>query len=551
MLLRAFLIANLLSLCLASDIPAEEPLHARIDQLILAAGEGTTPADSSGESEFFRRLMLDLSGRIPTREETVAFLADESADKRAQAIDRMLASSDYPRRMQELFHVILMERRGDDENWLRFLRAAFEENLPWDRIVRTILIPEPDDEKFQGAGYFLTGRLISEGAMAPVDVPGLTRDVGRLLAGVDLQCAQCHDHLEYEDYKQQDFQGLLMIFENVETRRDVKFPAVTEKLMTSPQQFQSVFVQEPRTTEPVVPGGEIIPIATFPAGEEYLVPPDKKQRTPGVPKFSPLKALANGLTSAENELFARNIANRMWFVMMGRGLIEPLDLNHSQNPASHPELLDLLARELTAHQFDLKWFLRELALSETYQRSSRLPESDSQIDPRSFLVAQEKRLSAEQLFWSTLIATGEAERLRAGTKPEQAHEPHSLEQLVERHASLKSLKKEFLKTFANPPQEPEITFEPSVKAALYLMHDKQVLELLESREGNLAQRLNAQQDNRKLVEDLFLTVFSRMPEEAELQQTVAYLESHQSQRAEAIGQLAWAMLASTEFCVNH
>ncbi|HSG72433.1 MAG TPA: DUF1549 domain-containing protein, partial [Planctomycetaceae bacterium] len=249
MLLRAFLISNVVTLCLVSDLSAEEPLHARIDQLILAADEGTTPAESSRDSEFFRRLMLDLSGRIPTREETVAFLADESAGKRAQAIDQMLASEDYPRRMQELFHVILMERRGDDENWLRFLRAAFEENLPWDRIVRTILIPEPDDEKFQGAGYFLTGRLISEGAMAPVDVPGLTRDVGRLLAGVDLQCAQCHDHLEYEDYKQQDFQGLLMIFENIETRRDVKFPAVTEKLMTSPQQFQSVFVQEPRTTE--------------------------------------------------------------------------------------------------------------------------------------------------------------------------------------------------------------------------------------------------------------------------------------------------------------
>ena len=548
---RVYFFATLFGFCLDANCTAAEPLHVRIDRLILATVEGTAPAGPSTDAEFLRRLMLDLSGRIPTREEAAAFLADPSDEKRVKAVDRVLTSPDYPRRMQELFHVILMERRGDNENWLRFLRTAFEDNLSWDRMVRTILIPEPEEERFQGAGYFLTGRLVSEGAMAPVDVPGLTRDVGRLLAGVDLQCAQCHDHLEYEDYLQQDFQGLHMIFENVTTRRDVKYPAVSEKLMTSPQEFQSVFIQEPKTTEPVVPGGETFSITTFPEGEEYLVPPDKKKRTSGVPKFSPLKELANGLTSAENELFAKNIANRMWFVMMGRGLVEPLDLNHSQNPASHPELLELLTKELTAHQFDLKWLLRELALSETYQRSSRLPEGNPQLDPRAFLVAHEKRLSAEQLFWSMLIATGEDERLTKESKSEPSGETLSLEQLVEQHESLKSLKKEFLKTFANPPKEPEITFEPSVKAALYLMHDEQILELLEPRDGNLIHRLLTYSENDKLIEEMYLSVLSRMPEDDELKQTAGFLESHQSNRADAISQLAWAMIASTEFCVNH
>ena len=142
--------------------------------------------------------------------------------------------------------------------------------------------------------------------MAPVDVPGLTRDVGRLFAGIDLQCAQCHNHLTVKDYSQRDFQGLHIVFENVDLRRDVKFPAIGEKLMTEQKEFSSVFEQVPVKTGPVVPGRGEVEIIVFDKGDEYKVAPDKKKRTPGVPKFSPLQELSVGLASPDNELFCRN-----------------------------------------------------------------------------------------------------------------------------------------------------------------------------------------------------------------------------------------------------
>src|SRR5262249_30410114 len=125
------------------------------------------------------------------------------------------------------------------------------------------------------------------------------------------------------------------------------------------------------------------------------------------PKFSPLKVLASQLPRGDNPLFTKNIVNRLWFLMMGRGLVHPLDLQYAGNPPSHPELLDLLAQEFAGHRFDIKWLLRELALTETYQRSSLLPEGVEDLPPESFLVANEKPLSAEQILRSVLHATGE------------------------------------------------------------------------------------------------------------------------------------------------
>ena len=524
---------------------ADESLHAAIDRLIDAQAGDAVRAPAADDAEFLRRVMLDLAGRIPTHIETSRFLDDKSSKKRDVLIDSLLAGQDYPRRMQELFHAMLMERRGDHVEWTKFLRHAFAKNLPWDQVARAMLAPDSGDENLRGAAYFLTARLTKEGAMAPVDVPGLTRDVGRLLAGVDLGCAQCHDHVSIDDYKQVDFQGLHMIFENMQSRRGDSFPAVTERVMKKDKEFQSVFTMDPRTTGLRIPGAGDVPIQTFPKGEEYSVAPDRKAKTPGVLKFSPLKELARGLAARGNPLFARNIVNRLWFVMMGRGLVEPLDLFHSANPPTHPELLERLATEFTAHDFDIKWLLGQLARSECYQRSSRLPGEGPLPDATTYAVANQKRLSAEQLFWSTMIATGEISRMKP--KPGTG-----LEQVVAQTESLAALQKQFLKTFANPPREPEVDFAPTVKGALYLMHDEKVLELLKPRTGNLIERLSSMKDTKQAAEALFLAVVSRRPSGSDREAVERLLEKKAGvARAEAIGQLAWALLTSTEFCVNH
>ena len=560
--MRRFLaIAFLLVTVSSSAVEAEGPLHQQIDHLIEARQKDVRVSPIASDSEFLRRVSLDLAGRIPTYQEASDFLQSDDEQRREQLIERLLQGPDYPRRMQELFHVMLLERRGDHDEWNRFLRLAFEQNRSWDAIARAILNPNPDDDDLRGAAFFMTQRLVKEGAMAPVDVPGLTRDVGRLLAGIDLQCAQCHDHLTVDDYRQKDFQGLNMIFENVKTRNDVKFPAVSQSLISDSKEFQSVFEQVSVQTGPVIPGGEEIEIPKFAEGEEYIVKPDRKKKIVGVPRFSPLGELAEGLARRENELFARNIVNRLWFVMMGRGLVEPLDLQHSDNPATHPELLSLLATEFASHDFDIRWLLGQLARTHTYQRSGSLDERDT-VDDRTYQTAIEKRISAEQLFWSFGIATGEFEAVRqsllkqAETKEEADTEigklrEANLEELVAMSEELQAALKDFRTTFANNAKEPETHFEPTVKGALFLLHDERFQKWLEPREGNLMQALQNEPSNQRAIEMLFLTVLSRKPDESESEQLLEFLDSHTDDRTDALKNLLWASLTSTESVVNH
>ncbi len=535
---------------LACFSSAEEPLHQAIDRLITAKAGGPI-APLAGDAEFLRRVYLDLVGKIPTVAEARAFFADSASDKRAKLIDRLLAGPDFPQRMRELFHAMLMERRGDDPNWAEFLRRSFEANKPWDVLTREILAPDAENEATRGAAYFYTSRLDKVGQQ-DTDYPGLTRDVGRLFLGVDLQCAQCHNHLFIDDYKQQDFQGLYAVFLNTFIRRDVSFPAVGENVMTKKTEFMSVFDKVPLATGPRVPGGAEIQIPVFPAGQEYRVPPDKASKQPGKPKFSPLEQIAGQLATVENGAFRRNLVNRLWFVMMGRGLVHPLDMFHRDNPPSHPELLELLAQEVAARQFDIRSLLRELALSETYQRSGLLVGMDEAPLPTSYRVALEKQLSAEQLYSSALAATGAPEQPASAAPPAGDHAKPTGEKAKPSDAGPDDeLRKRFITAFANPPKEPEIGFSPSVKAALFVMNDPQMLALFESRPGNLVDRLAKLSDQEAIAEELYLSVLTRLPSEDERTDVAGALARHPDRRVAVLSQIVWALVASTEFCLNH
>ena len=518
---------------------AEAPtLHGQIDELIVAAADGSL-AKQSDDAEFLRRVFLDLSGRIPSLVEARSFLNDAATDKRVVLIDQLLAGPEFPQRMSSVFHVMLMERLGDDEAWTKYLHDSFAENKSWSQMVREMANPNAEDETTRGSAFFLSKRLENYG-QNPVDYPGLVRDVGRLFLGVDVQCAQCHDHLFVDDYKQVDYQGLYGFLGTAVLRQDVKFPAVGENLLVKKIDFKSVFVMQDDLTGPRLPSGQEIEIPTFAKGEEYVSPPDKKTRFPGIPKFSPLHELAVQLP--DHPAFGRNIANRLWWVMMGRGLVMPLDLHHSDNPATHPELFKLLGEELAARDYDIRWFIRELALSETYQRSSELPDGADSISETSYRVALEKPLSTEQLLAAMVQANwnGEVPAPEGGKSTEESPK-----------TDLKALQGRFAQAFANPPREPEVGFAPSVKAALFLLNDNVVLSWLNPGETNLVGRLNQLADPAQIADELYLSVLTRRPTEEELAESAAYLDLHQSDRAAAIGQLAWALFAATEFCVNH
>jgi hypothetical protein len=358
----------------------------------------------------------------------------------------------------------------------------------------------------------------------PVDYSGLTRDVGRLFLGKNFQCCECHDHLTIDEYKQQHFQGLHAFVKNTYLVNAAKLQ-VAERPTTGKLAFASVFTKVPMATGPALPGLIMLDIPALPKGMEFATPPDRKTNEPGVPKFSTLAALADKLPTAENKPFARNAVNRLWFAMMGRGLVHPLDLHHANNPASHPELLDLLADEFVSHKFDVKWLLRELALTATYQRSSVLP-AVNPSGAQYFAVALERRLSAEQLLAATLTAM-DADAKRA-----------------------EALRPKFLKAFANPPREPEDEIAPSLKAALFTRNDTGLLELFKPTAGNLVTRAT-KLDDTAAAEELYLAILSRRPTAEERAAVQRLLAKHPQKRAEAVGRVAWALVASMEFGVNH
>ncbi len=544
---RLFTLLAALLLLLAGPVVATEdaaaPLHVRIDAMIESAAGDVPLAGVSDDAEFLRRIHLDLVGTIPTAAQARAFLDDTAADKRTKLIDALLADERFPRRMTDLFHVILMERRGDHPEWQNFLYQSFKANKPWNQLAREILHPDPRNEATRAAAFFYTRRLQKEGEQ-PTDYPGLTRDVGRLFLGVDLQCAQCHNHLTIDDYKQADFQGLFGFYQNIAIH-GAPFPAIVEKPMAGKISFVSVFNKRPRETGPRVPtlpeSAELM-VPALEKGKELAIPADPKASLPGVPAFSPLAQLARQLPADDNRAFARSFVNRFWAVMMGRGIVHPFDLHHTENPPSHPQLLELLTDQFIKQGYDTRWLLRELVLSKTYQRSSLLPESATgAVAEDRFAVALERRLAPEQLLRSMLTTAGELERVTARKDTKDGDDLPTLADLTKR----------FEQSFAGEPKEPEIAIEPSLKAALFMRNDVRFLSLFKQREGNLLDRLSRETDETKWIEELFLATLSRPPTKEERDQVAAFMAKQQATRGQAMGQLVWAMLTSAEFGVNH
>ena len=507
-------------------------LPARIDTMIHDRAKGKAFSPLADDAEFLRRVTLDLAGRIPSATEARAFLDDRATEKRTRRIDALLAGAEYPRRMQELFHVMFVERLGDRADWNDYLRESFRTNRPWDAMARDMLRGSPEKA---GASFFLSKRLENYG-QNPVDYANLARDIGRLFLGKDLRCAQCHDHLFIKDYKQADFQGLFGFVQNAYLA-DAAKGLVGEKPTLGKMKFVSVFGKLEQTTGPRLPSRKELTIPVVKKGDEYIKPPDPKTRAPGVLRFSPLEELAREVPQSPD--FSRNIVNRLWWAMMGRGLVHPLDLHHADNPASHPELLGLLAKEFVEHKYDIKWLLRQLALTKTYQRSSRMPEGVTKVDPALFLTAAEKRLSAEQLLWATLEATGMSERItKASIKGKGKGAVHPLE----------LARTQFVRAFAGPRREPEDEFAPSLRGALFLLNEPAILAWFDPQPGNLVERLGKVADD-KLAEELYLSVLTRRPDPEEIALVAATLKG--KDRTRAIGRLAWALVASTEFAVNH
>jgi len=534
-LLRSSPVWLFLILMLRQSVAAEPSLHEQIDALIDAKITGKVVSKQADDYEFVRRVYLDFAGRIPTLAEIDSFVANKALDKRKLLIAQLISSPSYSKQMANTFHIHFMERLGDNAEWIKYLEESFKKNKGWNVMAKEILRGINSKEDLKGANFFFSKRLENYG-QNPVDYSALTRDVGRLFLGKDFRCAECHDHLFIEEYKQEDFKGLFAFFQNTYLV-DAKAGIVGEKLTAKKMEFMSVFKKEKKEIAPKIPGMAEVAIPEFKKGEEFLVPADPKKKILGVPKFSPLEKLSEQLPSPENVDFSKNIVNRMWFIMMGRGLVHPLDLHHAGNPPSHPELLALLAKEFSAHQFDFKWLLTELANTKVYQRSSKVDMGKTPEAPALFATAIEKRLSAEQLLASILVATGRYGKLerKGGNEPEMPD----------------ALKVKFAKAFANAARDPEDEIAFSLKAALFLLNDEAVLGLLKPETDSTVAVLMKMKPDNVMIEKAYLAILSRKPEPQETKDALDFLSKPVSAGEVGVVNLVWALLASSEFNLNH
>lgn len=427
----------LFATAMPSTSQGQEALHVRVDRLMDAAALSPT-ATGCSDAEFLRRASLDLIGIIPTSAEARAFLDDPAPNKREVLVDRLLAHPRQPVHLASAFHLMWMERRADKHvpvaDWLKFLAESFRQNKPYDQLVRELLTADSANPAARPAAKFLLDR--------DADPHLLTRDIGRMFFGVDLQCAQCHDHPLIDDYLQADYYGLHAFVNRTGlfvNQKDNNKGYLAEAAAGGVE-FKSVFTGYAGKTRPRLIGGPELDEPRFHLGEEYAQAPTPNN--PAVPKFSRRALLATAIGDGSNAQFRRNIVNRLWAQMMGRGLVHPVDLHHSDNPPSHPDVLDLLADEIKSVNFQIKPLLRELALTKAYQRAIDVPAeaaAPANLDAQLAVWKTEQ----EQFAAATQAAKTELEKLSAQAEEAQKTLAPLEETLTKADANIVAVKKPY------------------------------------------------------------------------------------------------------------
>lgn len=529
-----------LLLTATTSLADEQPLHQRINQLMQTSRSASTPlAPPASDDEILRRMYLDFTGSIPTSEQAKAFLAKQDPNKRAQLIDQLLDSPEHARHFSELLNVMLLERRVGKNvaqgQWTEFLRKSILDNKPWDQLVKEILTADGVDSKQRAQAKFYLVRNAEPNLV--------TKDISRLFLGMNLECAQCHDHPIVEEYHQSFYYGIYAFLNRTSMVRDAKLKvAVLSEKADGNVTFTSVFDPKKvqKSTGPRMPYRKMIKEPKLVKGKEYKVKPAKNRRA--VPSFSRFALLGNELARADNELFAKNIANRLWALLMGRGLVDPVDMHHPDNPPSHPKVMQAISEEMVKSKFNLRKILRELALTEVYQRSSQLPEGVNEIEDGEYTAARLKPLSPETLGRAMLQASGMTDvyRRSLGKKLNEA----SLHALIARQSAA------LIRVLAGEAGEKQ-EFVPTLDQALYISNSGTIRSWIASRNGNLVNRLSKLSDHTAIAEELYLSVLTRKPTAEESQELAKYLTNAGAKKVALLQDYVWALIASNEFRFNH
>jgi hypothetical protein len=505
---------------------SKPPARNMIDEHVFAKLRSLrmNPSDLCTDSEFVRRAHLDVVGLLPTAEEARAFVADKRKDKRAQLIDRLLERPEFPDFWALKWADLLrneekvLDRKGV-QLFHRWIRQSIAEDKPLDQFVRELLTAR-GSTYHQPAGNYLR---------ALRDPITRAESTAQVFLGTRLQCAKCHNH-PFDRWTQNDYYDWAEVFSPVQykvlenNRRDGldKHEFVGEQILWAGNERA---VMNPRTSKPA------------------------KTRFLGETQTGRSDELAEWIT--QHPIFARSQVNRIWFQLMGHGIVDPIDDFRPTNPPSHPALLEALAAEFTRGKFHLRPIIRLIMNSRTYQLSS-VPNETNREDESNFSRAIIQRLSAEQLLDAQSQVTGVPVQFNgypAGMRATQLPGVRAV-RTRERKSSDEDL---FLTTFGKPMRlltcECERSSETSMGQAFHLISGPTINDFLTAADNRLAQLLASNKGDAAIVDELYWSALSRAPTKGELAKATALLSKASDRRA-TLEDLTWALVNAKEFVLR-
>lgn len=506
------------------------PRNNFIDGLVWAKLQqlNITPSDPAADASFHRRAYLDVIGRLPTPEETRAFLANTDSKKREKLIDSLLERPEYAdfwaNKWTDLlrpnpYHVGMKATYNLDQ----WLRKSFRDNKPYDQFVREIITANGSTFTNGAAVFYRNRRLPDE----------LTTMVSQLFLGVRLDCAKCHHH-PFEVWGQDDFYSFAAFFGRI-GRKGV---GISAPISGGEEAIYHGEGTVGRRRGAATTGGVKHPIT----GEVMTPTPLLGQSLDLTPEQDPRQALADWVTSPENPFFAKVIVNRVWADLMGRGIVDPVDDLRATNPPLNPALLDALAADFRKQGCDLKKLIKTICTSHAYGLSTT-PNDRNAADLRNYSRHYRQRLRAEVLLDMVSDITGVPEKFEAMPPGSRA-----MEVWTARSQSI------FLDSFGRPDpnQDPpcERTTDTTVVQALHLMNSPNLSRKVTSDDGRCAELAKSKKSPPELVDELYLLAYCRFPTDTERAAALRRFDKPNATRRTAAEDLMWALINTPEFVFN-
>ncbi|MCE9603929.1 MAG: DUF1549 and DUF1553 domain-containing protein [Planctomycetia bacterium] len=537
----------------AGSSVTEQDIVTFINEQIRAGWKdgGINPSAAATDAEWCRRVYLDIIGRLPTVEETDAFLRSGGPEKRLRLVSLLMGETvssnsnnakdaaaaeryleEYARNWSTIYSILLVGRPPAGNNnremvnrdgMLAYLRGSLLRNKPWDKIVEEIVgaqgTTKPGSPNFNGATNFLVNKLQENAAEA-------TAKTAKYFLGIQVQCTQCHNH-PFNDWKQDQFWGLNAFFRQTKAKTARDGRAID--YVTLENEDYAGEGSNPKEAEIYfeLRNGELrVAYPTFVDGT-------KIKNSGYVNEVDRRTELSKLVVKHEN--FGKAMVNRMWGHFFGYGFTKPVDDMGPHNPVSHPELLDRMGSEFTARGHNIKELIKWITLSEAYGLSSKSTPKNKKDDPSlgekpKFSHFYLRQMQAEELYESLLAAT------------KAASEGSAEEQQAKKDAWLR----QFTVTFGNDEGDEATTFNGTIPQVLMMMNGDLTKTALAS---NFMTQLTASNMSLKeKVDFLYMATLSRKPTS---QEAAVALSAREANAGGVLQDVFWALLNSNEFIFNH